>query len=67
MNQQIWSRERFTSFLQSGAVTVFVQPAHIVPCGCRDVNCHGWRLQRPACDDVDVPRELEPALELATV
>lgn len=67
MQPQIWSRERFESFLQSGHVDVYVAPARAVPCRCGDLNCHGWRLKRVEEAFSDVPRALTPALEMATV
>ncbi len=60
MPQQLWSRERFESFLKSGHVDVYLAPARAVPCECRDLNCHGWRLERVDVGPVDAaPREWE--------
>lgn len=40
---QLMTRQEFETFM--GHAKVYVQPPYdVMPCGCGDVNCHGWRF-----------------------
>lgn len=53
VQQQSMTLKEFERFVIDGNVRVFArQPYQIVPCACRDINCHGWRFMelRPWSD-----------------
>lgn len=41
------TRREFEHWLANQRYPIYVDPYEIVPCRCRDPNCHGWRLVRP--------------------
>lgn len=38
------TRAEFIAWMTRNRVCVYVYPFDVVPCSCRDYNCHGWRL-----------------------
>jgi hypothetical protein len=43
--QTLMTRTEFDTFLGRQRIPIMVAPPYdLVPCGCGDVNCHGWRL-----------------------
>ena len=57
------TRATFLTFLHTSRVPIAVDgPYDVQPCGCDDVNCHGWRLV-PHVDDL--AQDVGPRLFLA--
>lgn len=42
--QVLMTRARFEAWLRDSNAPIYRYPFVILPCDCRDVNCHGWRL-----------------------
>ncbi len=48
---QLMTREEFAQWVIDTGVRIFVDPPYrIVPCRCRDLNCHGWRFVPEGAD-----------------
>jgi hypothetical protein len=56
MPQARMTLHEFREWLTRQGAPVSVDPYDIVPCLCRDPNCHGWRL---------VPATPRPGLRMA--
>ena len=42
--RRLWTREEFEWWLGRNHAAIYLYPYDIAPCGCGDINCHGWRL-----------------------